>query len=170
VTTATDRRLITRRMLGLGGTVVVLVVIILGWDLYQKRSICVACSDGQHCRLDMRDFVTTHSAYSLQLEAAIGRRRDLSGTLRLDPVQLTLLSESLQHANEFRKYLVAGYNSCAITAADYERDGRLFQAMDSVAREINDLASKADSGSTADHNLPALISQFGYLAKRLGGS
>ena len=92
----------------------VLALIIFGWDLYQKRMVCVACSDGKHCRIDMRDFVTTHSVYSVELEATLGRRKDFSGRLKIDPVQLTSLSESLQRANEFRKYLVAGYNSCAI--------------------------------------------------------
>ena len=170
MTTPTDRPAIAARTLGLVGCLVVLALIIFGWDLYQKRMVCVACSDGKHCRIDMRDFVTTHSVYSVELEATLGRRKDSSGRLKIDPVQLTSLSESLQRANEFRKYLVAGYNSCAITGAGYERNGRVFQAMDSIAHEINSLAGRANGEGAPDDRLAALISQFGHLARRLGGS
>ena len=165
-----QRRPIMIGVVGLAGVLTILMVIILAWDLYQKRSDCILCSDGQHCRIDMRDFVATYSAYSIQLEAGVGRQKDFAGRLRLDPVQLKQVSDSLQHANEFRKYLVAGYNSCAISAAAYERDGRLFQAMDNVAREINHLAGSF-SGEPLEHDhLTRLISQFNHLAKQLGGS
>ena len=79
-------------------------------------------------------------AYSLQLEASVNDKSKVS--LKLDPVQQEKLTEALDSAKEFRKYVVSGYNSCAITKTQYAQFGARFQALDNLARQINALVEK----------------------------
>ena len=76
--------------------------------------------------------------YSVEFESRIGDKGELSG--KLDPVQLQSLTGSCSAKHEFRKYLVAGYNACAISKQQYGEFGRRFQALDGIARQIDTLA------------------------------
>src|SRR5262249_12722754 len=106
------------------GAVVLLAIIWVGRDLFLKPRD-LKCDDGPRKTIDIRDFITQYSAYSVELEGAVG---DKKLTAKLNPVQLQQLSESLQHANEFRKFLVAGYNACAVSKEQYTEYGATFQA------------------------------------------
>lgn len=87
---------------------------------------------------------------------------------KLNPSQLQQVSEAMQSAREFRKYVVAGYNSCAITNAQYGQYGARFQALDNLAREINELVSKPSPPKEETKRLADLIQQYGDLVKSLG--
>jgi DNA polymerase I-like protein with 3'-5' exonuclease and polymerase domains len=86
----------------------------------------------------------------------------------LDPKTLQQISEALQETREFRKYVVAGYNSCAITQAQYAQLGVRFQAPDGLAREIDSLLSKPSLSPDEHTKLAALIGQYADLAPQLG--
>src|SRR5262245_2696668 len=103
--------------------VVLLVILWVGSGLYLSRPRDIECDDGRRKTIDIRDFITQYSAYSVELEGAVS---DKKLTAKLNPVQLQQLSESLQHANEFRKYLVAGYNSCVVSKKQYVDYGATF--------------------------------------------
>jgi hypothetical protein len=146
--------------------ILVLAALWIVWDLWNRHQRCFDCGDGQRCTIDVREFATQYSAYSLQLEASLKDTAKIS--VKLDPVQQEKLSEAMQSANEFRKYVVSGFNSCAITKAQYGQFGARFQALESLAREINGLAAQPSRSADDSTKLTALISEYSDLAHKLG--
>ena len=146
------------------GAVVFLVILWVGSGLYLSRSRDIECDDGRRKTIDIRDFITQYSAYSVELEGAVS---DKKLTAKLNPVQLQQLSESLQHANEFRKFLVAGYNACAVSKEQYTEYGATFQAMDSLSRQINTALSKPELNPQEKTDLANLVKQYINLSQQL---
>jgi hypothetical protein len=144
------------------------VLVIIGiyaiWDRAHRNDI-VGCADGSHPTIDMRDFTTQYWTYSAKLEGSIGDKAKVS--TELNPKTLQEISEALQQAREFKKYVVAGYNSCAITRAQYAQLGARFQSLDSLAREIDILVSKSSLSPDEHKKLAELISQYGDLARQM---
>jgi hypothetical protein len=141
---------------------VVLGTVFIARDLVLRRHGVFDCGDGPRRTIDLRDFATEYSAYSLELEASMPNKAKISA--KLSPVQLQQVSEAMQSADEFRKYVVAGYNSCAITKVQYAQDGERFQAMDGVARQINRLLAKPSPSEQESSSLAGLIDEYGRLA------
>jgi hypothetical protein len=133
-------------------------VLYIGWDLWSRHPRCFDCGDGRRCTIDARQFTTQYLAYSVQLEASI--KDDSKISLKLDPVQQEKLSEAMQSANEFRKYVVSGFNSCGVTRIQYGELGTKFQALDSLAREINELAVLPARSVEESARLSDLISKY----------
>jgi hypothetical protein len=152
--------------LAVTGAVVLVVLVLIGRDTLLRRQGTPDCGDGPRRTIDIRDFATHYSAYSVELEASIGEKGKLS--TKVNPVQLQQLSEATQNAREFRKYVVAGYDSCAVTKAQYAQYGARFQALDNLAREINELSSKPFLPDDEATRLADLIKKYGELAGRLG--
>jgi len=141
---------------------IVIGSVLIARDLLLRQHPPFDCGDGPRRTIDMRDFATEYSAYSLELGASIADKVKIS--TKLSPVQLQQLSEAMQSANEFRKYVVAGYNSCAITKVQYTQDGERFQAMDGVARQVNGLLAKPSLSPQEASSLAGLIDEYGKLA------
>ena len=142
---------------------VLLAIVWVGRDLFlQTRDL--ECDDGPRKTIDIRDFITQYSAYSVELEAAVS---DKKLSAKLNPVQLQQLSESLQHANEFRKFLVAGYNACAVSKKQYTEYGATFQAMDSMSRQINTTLAKPELSAQERTELGNLVKQYVNLSQQL---
>lgn len=144
---------------------VVIIVIFVGRDLLLRRQKCFDCDDGKRCAIDIRDFTTKYSAYSVELEASIADKAEIS--TKLNPVQLQQLSEATQNARDFRQYVVAGYNSCAVTKEQYSQYGARFQALDNLARAINGLAGKSSVSPDESARLATLIAEYRELAHKL---
>jgi len=148
--------------------VVVLGVIYVANDWHKSKTQCFDCGDGQRCTIDTRQFATKYSTYSLELEANIKDVNKISA--KIDPVQLQTLTEAMQSGDEFRKYLVHGFNSCAITKEQYAQMGGTYQAMDGIAREISQQINKADLSQSERKNLAQLIVRYGELSRNLGAA
>jgi len=146
--------------------VVVVVVFFIARDIFLGRHAPFDCGDGPRRTIDIRDFTTQYSAYSLELEASVADKARIS--TKVNPIQLQQLSEAIQNARDFRQYVVAGYNSCAVTKAQYAQYGARFQALDNLAREINQLTASPSSSQGEMAKLGALISQYGQLARKQG--
>jgi hypothetical protein len=144
------------------GGIVLLALLWVGWDLWIRHPQNRDCGDGQRYAIDERQFATQYSAYSLQLEASMNDKAKVS--LKLDPVQQEKLSEAMQDANEFRKYVVSGFNSCAITKTQYAQIGEKFQSLDGLAREIEKLATQPDRSADERARLTTLIDRYAELA------
>jgi hypothetical protein len=144
---------------------VVIAFVFIARDLLLRRHGVFDCGDGPRRTIDMRDFATEYSAYSVDLEANVADKVKVS--TKLKPVQQQQLSEALQSANEFRKYVVAGYDSCAITKVQYNQDGERFQAMDGVARQITGLLAKPSLSQQESSSLAGLIDEYGRLAAQV---
>ena len=105
-------------------------------------------------------------AYSAKLEANVNEKAKVS--TELDPRVLAQVSDALQEAREFQKYVIAGYNSCAITQQQYARFGSRLQALDNIAREITAVTSRASSSPEEARNVTDLVRQYCELARQLG--
>src|SRR5215469_3911806 len=141
----------------------VIVAIVVTRDMILRGAREFQCGDGPRRTIDMRDFTTKYSGYSVELEANVQDKAKVS--TKLAPVQLQQLTEALQNAQEFRKFVVAGYNSCGKTKMQYSEYGAKFQALDAVAREINQLAGSPTRSPEQDNNVASLIAQFAELAR-----
>ena len=150
------------------GSVLLIVLIFVIRDLRLRSPKLIQCDDGQRRTIDIRDFSTQYWAYSLELEANLSNRIKLES--KVDPKQLQQLSEALQQANEFRKYLVAGYNSCAISKAQYSEIGSKFHALDSLARQINSELVNADSPDGNRMQIAELVKQYINLTQQIPAS
>jgi hypothetical protein len=140
--------------------VVLVVLAWLGYDLFRKGGQTIEC-DGETRRLiDVRDFTTHYWAYATEFEASVGEHGRLAA--KLEPRQLQELSEAMQQGREFRQFVVAGYNSCAIGRSQYAEYGARFQALDGLARQI-DAAAKAQDKARLDQ----LVHQFTTITQSL---
>jgi hypothetical protein len=133
----------------------VLAVIVIGrW----RQSKTIACDDGERRTIDMNDFATHYFSYGVEWQAEVKDRGKFAG--KLAPMQLQQMSDSLQSANEFRKTLVAGYNSCAIKKADFERSANRFQVLDGLARQMDGLTTKSELTIAEQQQLQHLADQY----------
>jgi hypothetical protein len=140
---------------GLG---VLVAAVFLIHEFAFNRPTTINCSDGPRRTIDIRQFATTHSRYAIQLEADVtGRGKFLAN---LKPEQGQSLTEAAQQANEFRKYLVAGYNGCAISAAQFGDFEVRFNALDGLARQIDGLVAKSDLTALDQSALSELVSRY----------
>jgi hypothetical protein len=146
------------------GILAVVTILYVSRDLYLK-SHQIACADGPRRTIDIRDFTMRYSAYSLKFEAAVENKGKLSG--ELDPVQLQSLTEATQQANEFRKFLVAGYNSCAVSQQDLGKFAIRFQALDGVARQISSLSSAETRDEAKKRALVELVAEYRRIVQEL---
>ncbi len=135
-------------------------------NLYQSSSRTITCDDGPRQTIDIRDFVIRYSAYSVEFESRIGNKAEFSG--KLDPVQLQSLTEAAQQSNEFRKFLVAGYNGCAISKEQYGTFGARFQALDGLALRIDAFSSEVSLDQGGKQKLADLVDQYVELTSGLG--
>ena len=107
------------RGLSIGAALVAfLAVLYVGWHLAVHASRRVECADGARWTIDLSYFHSPNWAYRGSLEL---KDRDRGLKVGLDPVVLATLSESAQMARDARLFLVASYNSCALSKADYAR-------------------------------------------------
>jgi len=100
----------------------------------------------------------------VELEASVQDKAKVS--TKVTPAQLQQLTEALQNTQEFRKFVVARYNSCGITKAQYSEYGAWFQALDEMAREINQLTESPSFSAEQSKGLASLIVQFAELARK----
>jgi hypothetical protein len=142
-----------------------LITLVLVWNSRFSPQV-QDCGDGPRTTIDTRDFQTRYSAYSVEIEASISDRQKLAG--KLEPHQLQQLSEALQMANEFRKWLVAGYNSCAISKGQFAEFGTRFQHLDQLSRQIDNLSNKATLTSDDSRTLSSLVEEYRATASTLG--
>jgi hypothetical protein len=119
---------------------IVVVTLWMGRDIYLKNQGEITCDDGLRRIIDIREFTTTYWAYSGVVEVTLKDQSKVSG--KIDPKQLQQLSEALQQANEFRKFIVHGYNACAISKVQYLQYGAKFSALDAVSRQIDSLVKQ----------------------------
>jgi hypothetical protein len=154
-----------------GGLLAVILILAGMWFLRDRHLTDgppAVCGDpeGPRPKIDFRQFETDYTGYSISLEGEITGKGKLSG--KIEPSVLQKLSESLQSGQEFRKTLVAGYNSCAVSRADYRTAVLRFQSLDGIARRIDALAGKSSMSSKEESVLATLADQYSSIPQRLG--
>ena len=143
------------------GAVALIIVLWFGKDWLQSIGRNIECDDGPRQTIDLRDFITQFSSYSFELQVDKAR---FAG--KLEPAVFQQMSEALQQANEFRKFLVAGYNACAVTKTQYAHFGARFQTMESLARQIDSLSKQAGLTGADRALLTELVRQYIALAQK----
>jgi hypothetical protein len=123
-------------------------------------------AEGPRPKIDFRQFETDYTGYSISLEGEITGKGKLSG--KIEPSALQKLSESLESGQEFRKALVAGYNSCAVTRSAYQAAVLRFQSLDGIARRIDTLAGKPSLSPQEESTLATLVDEYSSIAQHLG--
>jgi hypothetical protein len=136
-------------------------------DLFRGASAEIQCDDGARRTIDLREFSTQYWAYAVDFEASIQDVTKVSG--KLEPRQLQELNAAQQQANEYRKYVVAGFNSCAISKAQYLEQVTRFQALDSVARQIDGLLDRSALDPAGRKSLAELVERYTAMAQGLAG-
>jgi hypothetical protein len=150
----------------------VLILVLAGMWFLRDRHLTdgtpSACGDseGPRPKIDIRQFETSYTGYSISLEGEITGKGKLSG--KIEPAALQKLSESLQSGQEFRKALVAGYNSCAVTRSAYQTAVLRFQSLDGFARRIDSLAGKSSLSPQEGKTLVRLIDEYSSISQHLG--
>jgi len=79
---------------------------------------------------------------------------------KIEPKQLTQLSEAFRDSQEFRKVLIAAYNSCILSKEQWSQQVRQFQQIDNLAREIQYLLSASPLTSEQNTKLATLINEY----------
>ena len=125
------------------------------WHIYVRRLVTVSCADGPHSTIEPRDFTTRYWTYSMNLEATVAGKAELS--TGLDPKMLQQLSEALKETREFSNLVAAGYNSCEITQGQYERYEIHAYAADNLAQEIDSLLSRQSISPDEKTELAGLL-------------
>lgn len=146
----------------------VIAVLAGGWfarDSWLRSGREFDCGDGPRRRIDLRDFTLQYSAYSAQFEGEIQGKGRISA--KLEPSQLQQLTEAVQQAAEFRKFVIAGYNACALTRDQYGKFGSLFQDLDALERRIAGFSEKPAIAPEDRKQLEQLITEFTAVSGKL---
>src|SRR5450631_549604 len=158
------------KQVGLAALVLILVLagmwFLRDWHLANGSSAACGDPEGPRPKIDIRQFETHYTGYSVSLEGEITGKGKLSG--KIEPAALQKLSESLQSGQEFRKALVAGYNSCAVTRSAYQAAVLRFQSLDGIAHRIDTLAGKASLSSQEESTLKTLADEYTTMSQHLG--
>jgi hypothetical protein len=109
--------------------------------------------------------VNQYSQWSLNFEAEAQGKGKIAA--KLEPVHAQQLSDAAQQAAEFRKYVVAGYNACAITKNQYARLGTRFQALGMLERRIAQVTGKSALTSADKNQLQALVAEYVEITRSL---
>jgi hypothetical protein len=122
------------------------------------------CPDGTtRVQIDVASFETQYSGYSMKLEAKL--RKDASLTAELDPVKQREISEAMQSARLQLQALAAGYNTCAVTAAQFNQARDRFQRMEGLAQRIEQLSAQRPAGPKTNEMISAYVSEYVRLAR-----
>jgi hypothetical protein len=149
-------------LVGIGA--VAFLAIVFVWH-HHFRSEIIDCGDGPRHTVDLREFRTRYSAYAVEFEGSIADKAKFGG--KIEPRQLQQLSEAVQQANEFRKFLVAGFNSCAIGKKQFEHYATQFQTMDGLARRIDAFLAKPALAEAERAQLAQLVERYVQLTAEL---
>lgn len=141
------------------------LIAILAFFFKDDLAPAVQCNDGMRKPISIDNFTTKYWAYSAEFEANITEKGKLFG--KLSSTQLYALSDASQQANEFRKFLVAGFNSCTITKLQYGEFGSRFQQLDNLSRRIDDLAAVPNPTESDKAGLSQLIDEYVAFSQQL---
>lgn len=144
------------------------LIAILAFLFKDNLASAMQCNDGMRNPINIDKFTTKYWAHSAEFVANIAERGKLSG--KLDSTQLRAVSDASQQANEFRKFVVAGFNSCAITKLQYAEFGSRFQQLDSLSRRIDSLAAVPNPTDSDKAGLARLIDEYVVFSQQLAKS
>jgi len=145
--------------------VIGLAVLFVVSNLLQTQGGTIECEDGVRHRMDMRNFANEFWVYSTTLEVTLGENQLIK--VNLDPKVIQQLSESMQQAKEFRKWLAASFNACGITKKQNQSYGIKYHTLDNLSNQINDLLNRDKLSEVEGGNLDRLIQEYLNISRNL---
>jgi len=142
----------------LGGSYVIL-------DYWKGRSRIIHCDDGERRTIDYRDFQLRYSANKISLQVEILNK--LKVRSEIDPKVLQTAYESTQHLDQFLKGVVIGYNSCAISKADYVEILQRYQTVEAISKNLSQLLQKTPLTPQDGETAKRLIEQYASATQAL---
>lgn len=112
------------------------------------------CGDGLRRRTDIGDFVTKYSGYAVQFEGEIHDQGKIAASL--GDTHLRAINEAVEMRREMLKFVIAGYNACAVSRQKFATLIPLFQTMDGLEKRISALAVAGSNGPA----LNAVIQEY----------
>lgn len=146
-------------------TLIVLVYLVM--DFWKHRPRTIQCSDGERQTTDYRDLQLEYSSKKISL-IEIELMDELKvRLLELDPKVLQRAFESTQGWDQFLKGLVTGYNSCAVSKADYALILQRYKAMEDIATNLSKLLQRKTLTGQELESAKQLINQYHALSRNL---
>ena len=109
----------------------------------------ITCQDGDHYLTDIKQIAIQYEGQSLK--GTLSSLSILGASLSSEPKKLQEASETTQLWNEFIKALVVGFNSCAITKAQYhEALQQLYPKLKQDAVSLEGIRKEIAEGRKAD--------------------
>jgi hypothetical protein len=118
-------------------SVTLLGVAYLAYDYWKGRPRTIHCEDGERQTIDFRDLQLNYSGNKIFLEVEVINKLKLRP--EIDPEVLQTAYESSQNWDQFLKGLVASFNSCAISKADYAKILQRYQAVEAISKNLSQL-------------------------------
>src|SRR5580658_5679317 len=120
----------------------------------------IACPDGEHIEIDVRQIAIQYDASSFA--GTLSSLSVLGARLDVKPTKLQEAAAATQQWDEFLKGLAAGYNSCAITRQQYA-DGvtRIYPRLKEDGAQLEEMRKTIAAGQKADpKQLQGLVDSF----------
>src|SRR5208337_2303395 len=139
------------------GALLLLALLVAPAAKAQKK---VACPDGEHIIIDVKEISIKYDASSFA--GTLSSLSVLGARLEVAPKKLQEAAVATQQWDEFLKGLVSGYNSCAITRQQYN-DGlnRIYPRLKEDATDLEEIRKAIAAGQKADaKRLQQMIDSF----------
>lgn len=142
-----------------------LVVVYLSLDYWKNRPRTIHCDDGERQTIDYRDLQIKYSGNKISFEVEVMDKLKLLP--EIDPEVLQTAYESTQNWDQFLKGLVVGYNSCAISKADYAVILQGYKIMEEVSKNLSQLLRKSPLTRQDVETARRLIQQYSSKSQEL---
>jgi hypothetical protein len=145
-------------LLYLFGTIVVLVVVGLGYLMWKQTQV-VHCPDGtSHPKIDAAQFATQYTGITVNLEAKFAKTGEFSADLGTQKLQE--MSEALQQSRLHMQALAAGYDACAVNAESFNEARSRYQRMEDIASQLTTISNHKPLSEAEKAQLIQLVDEY----------
>jgi hypothetical protein len=146
-------------------SVVLLSVFYLILDYWKHRTRTVQCDDGERQTIDFKELQIEYSSKKISLDIEVMKK--LRMRPEIDPKVLQIAFESTQNWDQFLKGLIVGYNSCAVSKADYALMLQRYKGMEDILKSLSQLLKKNSLTKEDAEAATQLIKQYSSLSREL---
>jgi hypothetical protein len=144
---------------------ILFAVFYLSIDYLKHRPRTIHCDDGQRETVDYRDLQLKYSSYNISLNVEVMNKLKVRPEIGSKLLQTAY--ESTQGWDQFLKGLVAGFNSCAISKADYNLALQRYKAMEDISKNLSQRLQKNTLSKQDVEIIRLLIEQYSFISKEL---
>jgi hypothetical protein len=146
-------------------SVVLLSVFYLILDYRKHRTRTVQCDDGERQTIDFKELQIEYSSKKISLDIEVIDKLRIRH--EIDPKVLQIAFESTQNWDQFLKGLIGGYNSCAVSKANYALMLQRYKGMEDISRSLSQLFKKNRLTHQDVEMAEQLIKQYSSISQEL---